>query len=98
MNNPLGKPNEHRPQRKPASSIGDTLRRMRQARGLTLNELARRCDLAPSTLSKIENGQMSPTYDTILSLGEGLEVDVADLFSERQTAAAGAPSPALVAG
>lgn len=87
MNNPLVKPNEHRPQRKPNSSIGETLRQMRQARGLTLNELARRCDLAPSTLSKIENGQMSPTYDTILSLGEGLEVDVADLFSERQTAA-----------
>ncbi len=62
---------------------------MRQARGFTLNELARLCQLAPSTLSKIENGQMSPTYDTILSLSEGLDVDVADLFSRRQTTSVG---------
>lgn len=73
----------------PKSSIAETLRLMRKARGFTLNELARRCQLAPSTLSKIENGQMSPTYDTILSLSEGLDVDVADLFSRRQTTSVG---------
>lgn len=77
------------PARKPEHSIAATLRRFRQDRGWTLNELARRCTLAPSTLSKIENGQMSPTYDTILSLAEGLEVDVAELFSVRQTLAVG---------
>ncbi|MQV97093.1 helix-turn-helix domain-containing protein [Sinorhizobium medicae] len=66
-------------------SIAETLRQLRQENGLTLNELARRCALAPSTLSKIENGQMSPTDDTILSLAEGLGADVAELFARRQT-------------
>ncbi|HCO56373.1 MAG TPA: XRE family transcriptional regulator [Pelagibacterium sp.] len=85
MNSTLPKPSEKSSQRRSQHSIAETLRHLRQGNGFTLNELARRCDLAPSTLSKIENGQMSPTYDTILSLAEGLGVDVADLFSERQT-------------
>ena len=42
---------------------------------------AQAAGLARSTLSKIENGQMSPTYDTILSLAEGLDVDIADLVT-----------------
>lgn len=85
MNSTLTKSSEKSSQRRPQYSIAETLRHLRQSHGFTLNELARRCALAPSTLSKIENGQMSPTYDTILSLAEGLGVDVADLFSERQT-------------
>jgi len=67
--------------RKPAHSIAQTLRDLRKAAGLTLIDLASRSGLAASTLSKIENGQMSPTYDTILSLAEGLDVDIAQLVS-----------------
>lgn len=62
-------------------SIARTLRDMRKAAGLTLIDLAGRSGLAASTLSKIENGQMSPTYDTILSLAEGLDVDISDLVT-----------------
>lgn len=58
-----------------------TLRDLRKARGLTLIDLSERSGLAASTLSKIENGQMSPTYDTILSLAEGLKVDISELVT-----------------
>ncbi|OLP54801.1 XRE family transcriptional regulator [Rhizobium rhizosphaerae] len=61
--------------------IAAILRRLRRSAGLTLQELADRCSLASSTLSKIENGQMSPTYDTILRVAQGLRIDVADLFT-----------------
>lgn len=67
--------------RKPENSIAVTLRHLRNAADLTLSQLAQRCELAPSTLSKIENGQMSPTYETILSLAAGLRVDVMELFA-----------------
>jgi transcriptional regulator with XRE-family HTH domain len=67
-------------------SIAITLKQLRQEAKLTLSELAQRSGLAASTLSKIENGQMSPTYDTLLSLATGLQVDVTELF-------AGKPSP-----
>lgn len=59
------------------------LRKLRQEAGLSIGELAERSRLAPSTLSKIENAQMSPTYETILSLASGLGVDVSELFSHK---------------
>lgn len=67
--------------RRNGHSIAQTLRDLRKAAGLTLIDLAGRSGLAASTLSKIENGQMSPTYDTILSLAEGLNIDIAELVS-----------------
>jgi transcriptional regulator with XRE-family HTH domain len=77
---------EKRGGRKHGHSLAVTVRRLRQEAGLTLGELALRCDLAPSTLSKIENAQMSPTYETILSLAAGLQVDVTELFAHKPSA------------
>ena len=56
------------------------LKRQRHEAGLTLDEVGRRCGLAASTISKIENGKLSPGYETIVQLAQGLGVDVADLF------------------
>ena len=79
-----------RPSGKPASSrpvaedrrlqLGPALRQLRRAGGFTLQELSQRTGLASSTLSKIENNLISPTYDSILKLADGLEIDVAQLF------------------
>ncbi|MGN6101754.1 MAG: helix-turn-helix domain-containing protein [Devosia sp.] len=64
----------------PLSAI---VRRLRRQAGLTLQELGRRSKLSSSALSKIENDQMSPTYDTIQRLADGLGIDVAELFIGR---------------
>ncbi|MFC0388839.1 helix-turn-helix domain-containing protein [Muricoccus vinaceus] len=61
-------------------SLGESVRAARQAQGLTLKEVSARSGLAVSTLSKVENGQMSLTYDKLLALSEGLRVNVAKLF------------------
>lgn len=66
--------------RRPEGSIAATLRELRVAADLTLSQLAQRSNLAASTLSKIENGQMSPTYERIHALAEGLRVDVTEFF------------------
>ncbi|MFT3974037.1 MAG: XRE family transcriptional regulator [Amaricoccus sp.] len=78
---PAAKPARLVPRRRNGQSIAATLRAARTAAGLSLTELAHRCGLAISTLSKIENGQMSPTYDTMVSLADGLAMDLADLVS-----------------
>ena len=67
--------------RRSGQSIAHTLRALRKKAGLTLNDLAQRSGLAVSTLSKIENDQMSPTYDTLLGLAEGLDVDMGELVT-----------------
>jgi transcriptional regulator with XRE-family HTH domain len=61
--------------------LGQRLKALRLARGWTLEQLGQQSGLARSTLSKIENGQMSPTYDALLKLAHGLDMDLAALVS-----------------
>lgn len=63
--------------------LSETVRQRRLAAKLTLKQLSTLSGLAASTLSKIEHGQISPTYGNILRLANGLGVDVAELFSDR---------------
>ena len=57
------------------------VRELRKARGRTLEQAAKQAGLARSTLSKIENGQMSPTYEALKKLAVGLEISVPQLFT-----------------
>lgn len=61
--------------------LGARVREIRKERGWTLEQAARQAGLARSTLSKIENGQMSPTYDALKKLAVGLEIPVPQLFT-----------------
>lgn len=60
--------------------LGGALRAIRSHLGLTLAEVSARTGLAVSTLSKVENGQLSLTYDKLVMLSEGLQVDINALF------------------
>ncbi|MEZ2148157.1 XRE family transcriptional regulator [Bradyrhizobium sp. DN5] len=61
-------------------TIGAIVQRLRKQFKLTLNDLAQKSGLSISAVSKIENDQVSPTYETIVRLAIGLEVDVTELF------------------
>ncbi|MGI1661849.1 helix-turn-helix domain-containing protein [Palleronia sp. KMU-117] len=61
--------------------LGARVRELRQTRNWTLEQAARQAGLARSTLSKIENGQMSPTYDALKKLATGLQIPVPQLFT-----------------
>lgn len=60
--------------------LGACLKAARQVRGLTLKAVAERTGMALSTLSKVENHQMSLTYDKLLQLCAGLDMEIAELF------------------
>jgi transcriptional regulator with XRE-family HTH domain len=64
-----------------AVNLGERVRSLRKARGWTLEQAAGQAGLARSTLSKIENGQMSPTYEALKKLAEGLAISVPQLFT-----------------
>jgi transcriptional regulator with XRE-family HTH domain len=61
--------------------LGARVRGLRKARNWTLEQAAKQAGLARSTLSKIENGQMSPTYEALKKLAVGLEISVPQLFT-----------------
>jgi transcriptional regulator with XRE-family HTH domain len=62
--------------------LGLRIKKMRRDRQWTLEEAAERSDLATSTWSKVEKGQMSPSFDVLLKLASGLKTDIADLFRQ----------------
>lgn len=62
-------------------TLGDRLRELRKAKGWTLSRVSEMTGLAPSTLSKVENKQISLTYDNLAKLADGLKIDLADLFT-----------------
>ncbi len=65
-------------------NLGERVRELRKARGWTLEQAAKQAGLARSTLSKIENGQMSPTYEALKKLAVGLQISVPQLFTPPQ--------------
>ena len=64
------------------------IRDARLAQGLSLRALSARAGLPYSTLSKLENGKMTLTYDKLIKLAQALNVDIKDLLSnaEQRTA------------
>ncbi|MGH8191053.1 MAG: helix-turn-helix domain-containing protein [Rhodanobacteraceae bacterium] len=75
-------------QQAPASARpGWALRALRKRKHWTLAEVGVRTGLPISTLSKIENGKMSLSYDKLARLSAGLEIDISQLFD------AGASAP-----
>jgi transcriptional regulator with XRE-family HTH domain len=64
------------------AAIGQGVREFRKDAGLGIVELARRAQLSPGMLSKIENGAISPSLATLRSLARALQVPVTSLFRE----------------
>jgi transcriptional regulator with XRE-family HTH domain len=64
--------------------LGHRLKRVRIDKGWTLKEVSERTGVARSTLSKIENGQMSPTYDVLQKITRGVDLDIVELFDQRR--------------
>lgn len=65
-------------------NLGERVRQLRKDHGWTLEQAAQQAGLARSTLSKIENGQMSPTYEALKKLADGLAISVPQLFTPPQ--------------
>jgi transcriptional regulator with XRE-family HTH domain len=74
-------------------NLGESLRRIRKERGMTLIEAGEKSGMPMSTISKIENNKMSLSYDKLLRICNALEIDISELFSGAP-AAEKAPAPA----
>ncbi|MFT5449504.1 MAG: transcriptional regulator with XRE-family HTH domain [Gammaproteobacteria bacterium] len=78
------------------ADLGDRLRSMRQAHGLTLDMLAQRTRYSKSYLSRIENGKKVPPLATLARIANAFGVQLGELLNSRSPQAsavvsAGAP-------
>lgn len=68
----------------PQPALGDAVRRLREKRGLTQEQLAQDAGVTTGTVSLVERGRSNPAWGTVKALAGGLDVSVAELakFSE----------------
>jgi transcriptional regulator with XRE-family HTH domain len=57
-------------------NVGRQLRNLRGELGLSLRQLSEKVGVAPSTIQKIENNQISPTLGTMVKIAQGLNKDL----------------------
>lgn len=63
--------------------IIDNIRKYRQARGLTQEELGRRCNMPTGYIGGIETYKRFPKVKNLKRIAEGLEIDIAYLMSPK---------------
>ena len=62
-------------------AIGNRIREVRQARGLTLQAIADVSGLSPSMLSLVERGRASPSIGSLIVIANSLGVAMSDLLA-----------------
>lgn len=67
-----------------AQHVGNRIRQLRQAKGISARDLADRARLTPSYISRIENGKVSPTVATLGKVVQAMGETFASLFSNSQ--------------
>lgn len=65
--------------------IGEKIRNLRQKMGLTQEELAERSDLTKGFISQLENGNTSPSVESMESLVKALGTNMSDFFRQEDS-------------
>jgi len=66
--------------------IARTLKREREARGMSVSELARQAGVSKATVSQLEGGSGNPSVETLWALGVALDVPFAVLVDQQANA------------
>lgn len=61
--------------------FGAQLMKLRKKKGLSIRELASRCDVDYGKISKLENNKANLTVTTLIELAEGLEIHPKELLN-----------------
>ena len=65
-----------------ALAIGEKIRRIRQSKGLTLEDISQRTGLSKALISRIENEHVSPPIATLLRIAGALKVEISHFFTD----------------
>jgi transcriptional regulator with XRE-family HTH domain len=63
-----------------APTLSDRVAFVRQARGLSMREVARQAGIAPSQVCKYESGEVRPGLDAFFEVAKALSVDPLVLY------------------
>ena len=63
-------------------SFGEKVRALRKLKGLTLTELAEKTHRSISLLSQIETGNISPSFSSMQTIAEALEIGLGEMIAD----------------
>jgi len=63
--------------------LGATIRKLRNRKGISQNELAGNCGLDKANISRIESGKINVTVLTLKKISKELSVSISDLCNGR---------------
>ena len=66
------------------TTLAQRVRKYREAKGLSLSDLAKVSGISRSYLYQLESGDSSPTEEKLVALAKALEVSVSDLVSNAE--------------
>jgi len=69
-------------QRAQLKKLGRKLKQIRLEKGLTLIQLGYLIDKEPQSISRVEQGDINPTYLYLMSICEGLNIKISSLLLE----------------
>lgn len=60
--------------------LGECIKKVREAKGMSQKEVALACKIDNSNYSRIENGKTDPAFSSVVKIAAALGVPLADLF------------------
>ena len=72
-----------RQEKKHLQLIGNNIRKKRDAKGISQQELADNSDVAKSTIQRIEKGEMNPSVLTLIKISTALQIEVVELLKSK---------------
>lgn len=67
-----------------SSTIGDKIKKIRELKQVTINDLAERCNLSSNQISEIENGKMFPSLGPLIKIARGLGVRLGTFTDDQE--------------
>lgn len=62
-------------------SLGEHIKQLREKKGFSAAEFARRTEMERSHIARIETGQTNPTSTTLKTLCDGLDIELEEFFA-----------------
>lgn len=63
-------------------ALGELIRTTRLKKEISQAELAARIGKDDTSISRLENGKVNPTYTYLLQIAQGLEMSISDLLKD----------------
>lgn len=61
--------------------VGKQIKKLRDLKGISQQDLAAKCNFEKSNLSRLEAGKVNPTLSTLEKVASALEINIIELFN-----------------